>query len=416
VNTKRAISALWVCLLTSSAAYCQSVMQAKGALPLSREEYLRIHIARSPVSGPLPSSATLEDLFPRAQEQGDRLSCTAFACIYNKTYRIYLASGRIGIPEDYLQSPSFVYSALTHGKCAQGLYIPRTLAFLKIVGSVSWKSLIYDTSHCPNWNSYKTLAKNNSFAAERLRLAPEDALKDIRNHIVYGDPVIAEIDACKELESPLNGLIPSTLGPQSSCGPHTIVIVGFDDRLAGGAVRILNSWGTKWGDNGKAWMSYAVLKKRLREAYVDYGPEEATREEIDSLSDIDEILPNPGIPPISSSVLLTSLRTNISPKVLARFPPINGEQVNISIWSIWLALSPENASQIDDVGYYFEDPTFKHNPQQSQLGSSIFLAQWRGYGCVDKAHLIAHLKNGRAIRADFDFCKLTETSLLPSLP
>lgn len=42
------------------------------------------------------------------------------------------------------------------------------------------------------------------------------------------------------------------------CGGHGMVITGYDD--AKGAYRVLNSWGTDWGDRGYIWWDYAALE------------------------------------------------------------------------------------------------------------------------------------------------------------
>jgi C1A family cysteine protease len=40
-----------------------------------------------------------------------------------------------------------------------------------------------------------------------------------------------------------------------------MLIVGYDDHHGSGAVRIQNSWGTRWGDKGFAWVTYDTLGK-----------------------------------------------------------------------------------------------------------------------------------------------------------
>lgn len=44
------------------------------------------------------------------------------------------------------------------------------------------------------------------------------------------------------------------------CGGHAMVITGYDDTRA--AYRVLNSWGTDWGDNGYIWWDYASLESQ----------------------------------------------------------------------------------------------------------------------------------------------------------
>ncbi len=85
----------------------QSPAHPTGLNFLDANQYDLLPKAQAPVSGELPDSATLEDLFPRAQNQGQSNACAAFAVTSNKSYRAYLASGRRGSPDDYLQSPGF---------------------------------------------------------------------------------------------------------------------------------------------------------------------------------------------------------------------------------------------------------------------------------------------------------------------
>jgi len=40
---------------------------------------------------------------------------------------------------------------------------------------------------------------------------------------------------------------------ESNCG-HAMLIVGYDNTK--NAFKIINSWGTNWGDNGYSWVNY----------------------------------------------------------------------------------------------------------------------------------------------------------------
>ena len=48
-------------------------------------------------------------------------------------------------------------------------------------------------------------------------------------------------------------------------GGHAICLCGYDDSL--GAFRFKNSWGTGWGDQGYAWISYDYIKNHS----IEYG-------------------------------------------------------------------------------------------------------------------------------------------------
>ena len=45
-----------------------------------------------------------------------------------------------------------------------------------------------------------------------------------------------------------------------------MVVVGYADQLK--AFKVLNSWGTKWGDRGYAWIDYAAFQNLTLEGYV----------------------------------------------------------------------------------------------------------------------------------------------------
>lgn len=57
---------------------------------------------------------------------------------------------------------------------------------------------------------------------------------------------------------------------------HVMLIVGYDDAYtkSTGAVRIQNSWGKRWGDQGFVWMAYDTLEK-LAQGQGVYVPESA---------------------------------------------------------------------------------------------------------------------------------------------
>ena len=56
---------------------------------------------------------------------------------------------------------------------------------------------------------------------------------------------------------------------------HMMLIIGYDDDEANGngAFRILNSWGEKWGDNGKLWIKYNDFFKYVRRFPANVNPE-----------------------------------------------------------------------------------------------------------------------------------------------
>lgn len=51
-------------------------------------------------------------------------------------------------------------------------------------------------------------------------------------------------------------------------GGHAVVIVGFRTRQNGRQFLLHNSWGTEWRDGGYAWISEAMVRRHLKEAFT----------------------------------------------------------------------------------------------------------------------------------------------------
>ena len=54
---------------------------------------------------------------------------------------------------------------------------------------------------------------------------------------------------------------------QVGFGGHAMCVIGYNDRVEGGAFEIMNSWGPEWGQNGLAFIRYGDFKEFVREAY-----------------------------------------------------------------------------------------------------------------------------------------------------
>ena len=127
-------------------------------------------------------------------------------------------------------------------------------------------------------SNYKTI---QYFRLDQPGLSKADLLKRIKLFIYHGYPSMFGFtvynfgNADGEFEFP---------GPGDSAqGGHAIIAVGYDDnRKVGnkkGALKIRNSWGTGWGNNGYGWLPYAYVEQGLavdfwslfKADYVDTG-------------------------------------------------------------------------------------------------------------------------------------------------
>jgi hypothetical protein len=54
-------------------------------------------------------------------------------------------------------------------------------------------------------------------------------------------------------------------------GKHAMTVVAYDDYKAGGAFKIMNSWGSAWGSSGYVWVKYADYTRYCLMAFQPFG-------------------------------------------------------------------------------------------------------------------------------------------------
>ncbi len=164
---------------------------------------------------PLPEYVSLEKFAPQRMNQGEQGSCVGWGSSY--AARTILESSASGQnPDDIVFSPSFVYNQIGFEDC-QGAYISKACELMQGAGDVPLKNFGYT---------------DQSMYNEKVWHPTED-------------------------DYSMDGF-----------GGHCMCIIGYDDRLEGGAFQIMNSWGPDWGEQGIAWIRYKDFMHFNKEAYA----------------------------------------------------------------------------------------------------------------------------------------------------
>lgn len=87
--------------------------------------------------------------------------------------------------------------------------------------------------------------------------------EDVISYVLASGPVVMGTTWTTGLSQPDRRGFISFDG--ENIGGHAWLIIGASRKL--GAVRMVNSWGARWGDGGRAWVSFSDLERLI----ADYG-------------------------------------------------------------------------------------------------------------------------------------------------
>jgi hypothetical protein len=225
----------------------------------------------------LPPAVSLLQYAPRRASQGQQGSCTAWAHAY--AARTILESASTGKnPNELIFSPAFVYNQIQENGCFKGSAMIDALNLMQFKGVASLNDFPYNPDDCttkPNEqvlsqatqykiNNYTRISKSGDYYDLNL-----DALKQ---NIARGGVITIAMAVApsfedmygKELWEPETGeaaQIPNYSG-------HAMCVIGYDDNKYGGALQIMNSWGTRWGQDGIFWVKYKDALTFIQEGYA----------------------------------------------------------------------------------------------------------------------------------------------------
>jgi hypothetical protein len=223
----------------------------------------------------LPEAISLLKFAPTRLNQGHQGSCVAWSSAYGA--RTILQSVSTGEdPNKVAFSPSFLYNQIGLDGC-QGSYIIGAMENMTDIGAVPFNAFPYDENDCSrkpdgalkeSAQQFKMKGFNRLTDGESIRNLNLHAIKE---HLAHDAPVVIGMLVGGSFMQDMMGkeIWEPTSDDYSlmGFGGHALCIIGYDDRKAGGAFQIMNSWGPEWGRDGVAWVKYNDFKRFAREAY-----------------------------------------------------------------------------------------------------------------------------------------------------
>jgi Papain family cysteine protease/Domain of unknown function (DUF4384) len=225
----------------------------------------------------LPHSFSLEKYCPAAGDQGQYGTCTAWAAGYGAATILYAKTHDItdkAVINKYAFSPSFLFEQIKNPNdagCDSGSSTVDALLTLMKIGDATLKTAPYYCGAKPT-DAAKQEAQDYKIADAAILFTAKGISKDdayyktddevlelTKKSLTEGSPVLISY----MLPASFNKVKSAVWNPEPDENfanwkhrMHAMCVIGYDDDVAGGAFRVLNSWSTSWGDNGMVWIKY----------------------------------------------------------------------------------------------------------------------------------------------------------------
>ncbi len=276
---------------------------ATGALPMDDSE-LMAHRWEPSEDAPQPltyvpsgnADNSRSSAFPPIRDQGSLGSCVAFSTVYYQfTYAVNRLHGTSAANPANQFSPKAVYNVYNGGTADSGMNAYQAYVYLSEHGCLSWEDFPYDADYTAlptdlsqMCEALNTRLADNSYYTRQLpdagtpysdRYDPDlDSLKlqlDMGNIFSVTVPTGRQGHVTENwvMRTASNGELALCRVAEGSSS-HQMTVVGYNDNiwcdLNGngkgdpgelGALKVANSWGTDWGNNGYIWILYDTMNQ-----------------------------------------------------------------------------------------------------------------------------------------------------------
>lgn len=231
---------------------------------LPADKYQSIPLAPTPQIDYLPESQDLSPKFPAPGSQGSIGTCVGWTLAYLKSYQEGLERSWDFTQNHQRISPSYIYNSIRSSNMCDGAYIADGLNLLIQEGASTEDLMPISTSNCqltPPPAAKKDASQYRIATWTRINYLN---INEVKTYIALGIPVVIGYQSTPTFQSYRGGVYKSVSTDHAS--GHAMLVVGYDDSRQ--AVKVLNSWGSDWGEQGFGWIDYSVFSHKTREAYV----------------------------------------------------------------------------------------------------------------------------------------------------
>ncbi|MCF7928970.1 MAG: hypothetical protein K9L68_08665 [Spirochaetales bacterium] len=219
----------------------------------------------------LPARVDLSEHFPEPGYQGNINSCTGWATAYAcKSYQEKIEQQWSIENKETIFSPSYVYNQINGGR-DQGASLIDAVDLVVQKGCSTLESMPYTENYRTTPDRYAH-AEAKRFKADSYRSVDPSQTAAVKRLLAEGHCVIIGMDIYQNFMNYRGGTYNRASG--SYLGGHAMTVLGYDDSR--NAFRLINSWGSRWGDGGYAWVDYGLFGRLTKTAMVLYDQVENT--------------------------------------------------------------------------------------------------------------------------------------------
>jgi hypothetical protein len=240
---------------------------ARDAVGNSNSNAIQVTVNTTVVPPPtsLPSSSVL--IMPPVGDQGSEGSCTAFAVgYYQRSAEQYYRTGASSYSYNTnIFSPEFLFNQTELGSNCAGSAILVALNFLTSTGICTWQSSPYTSANgCTTPPTTQQTAEAGNFKIASYTKVYKTDITAIKTMIASKHPLIAQFSIDDSFRNAGPGFI--WRSHTTNQGLHAMAVIGYDDSR--NAFKVVNQWGTSWGDAGYTWIDYGFFATASSDLFV----------------------------------------------------------------------------------------------------------------------------------------------------
>lgn len=254
--------------------------------PETIEDDIDLNDLDNNLSSEMPPHVDLSAHLPRIGDQGQYGTCVAWATAYN--CRTWLYAKSKGLTTAQLNSTNTfsaadVFMAIDNkykGSGCGGTNFRYAFDVMQKRGVATEAAVPYSQLDCSCAPSSSANSAASGYKIKAYREIDITDVKTIKRYLSNGRLVVFGAKLGDEfMYANDNSVLTNQTSFKSTGqhGYHALVCSGYDDNKgANGAFRVVNSWGTNWGDDGYIWVDYKFFcgGKFAYCGFVAYGDDE----------------------------------------------------------------------------------------------------------------------------------------------